>query len=60
MPPYSKGKTLYNPINKLTSKLFCGHALIYFFSFFGFQKKFLVILDEMNLILGPVQTPTFS
>ena len=37
-----------------------SHALIYFFSFFGFQKTFLVILDEMNLILGPVQTPTFS
>ena len=42
MPPCSKGKTLYNPINKLNSKLFCGHALIYFFSFFDFQKTFLV------------------
>ena len=27
-----------------------GHALIYFFSFFGFQKTFRVILEEMNLI----------
>ena len=37
-----------------------GHALIYFFSFFGFQKTFRVILEEMNLIWGPVQTPKFS
>ena len=27
-----------------------GHTLIYFFSFFGFQKTFRVILEEMNLI----------
>ena len=37
-----------------------GHALIYFFSFFGFHKTFLVLSDEMNLIVGPVQTPNFS